>query len=1027
MRRERFRTLLFLSLFLILLGGRIVIAQEVTGSINGVVRDQSGAVIAGATVTAANQQRRFTATADQDGSYSFTSLPPDAYKISAAAPGFGTTELDNVVVELGRTLRVNMELQVGAMNEVVNIDSSREPIVDVSSSKTSVNITERQIAVLPKSLDFSSVIRVAPGTRGETKAGGFQIDGASGAENVFIVDGVEVTDLVTGTLGSTKSIPLDFVKEVQVKSAGYEAEFGGATGGVINVVTRGGTNDYHGEFRMEYTSDTFRGSNNFGLRLNRLDPTQRTAEYFRIPKFPSQFLNPTFTLGGPIVKEKLWFFTSYTPQFNRVDSVINLIKPIARGDTEIKRLDTRSVESKTRLDFLITRLDWAPSSKVSVFAIFTNSPIRTEGPASLPFETTSLFTFSNPRYEFQGGYIPSSQVSFGVNWQITPRLILSFRGGHNYLNAKFGNYDIPVNTPLVIISTPCTRPECAPGTTAAGRPTIQTNFLTEIDQTRRTNLNVDATYITTIFGQQHVFKGGYQTNLLSSRIEDGFSGGVFQFFFDRSFTGKRGNFGYYTVGDQGTTGDIDSSNQGFFFQDAWQVHRRVTLNLGVRFEKEFLPSFPVRTDFHPTIPPDVAANVPRRAIDFGFGEKVAPRIGGAWDVFGNGKLKLSGSFSLFYDTMKYDLPRLSFGGGKILFTVRKLEQPDFRGITLQNQPGEIIFGPIDAALPANVTLPGERPNIDPDLKPFRLREYSAAAEYSLRNDLVVSARFTRKEVDRAIEDVGGTDKDGNISYTIGNPGFGFTRRFFNPPTPKAVREYTGLELRLDKRFSKNWYANISYIYSKLFGNYSGLASSDENGRTSPNITILFDLPELIFDTFGKPLYGRLATDRPNTFRTFAAYTFNYKLGGKSMVTEVGGAQTIFQGIPITTSLNARVGESGVNIGVFPSGRGDLGRTPVFTNTDLVVNHIINISDRVKIKFSLNVFNLFDERNAGDLFANLVAPGQFVAYKDLNDYLNSKGDFMQRIEKQKLLVDPRYKLPTTFQGPRNVRFNFGIQF
>src|SRR6185503_10442746 len=112
---------------------------------------------------------------------------------------------------------------------------------------------------------------------------------------------------------------------------GYEAEFGGATGGVINVVTRGGTNDYHGEFRMEYTSDTFRAKNNLNLRLDRLDSTQQTAEYFRIPKFPSQFLNPTFTLGGPIVKEKLWFFTSYAPQFNRVDNIVNLIKPIARG------------------------------------------------------------------------------------------------------------------------------------------------------------------------------------------------------------------------------------------------------------------------------------------------------------------------------------------------------------------------------------------------------------------------------------------------------------------------------------------------------------------------------------------------------------------------------------------------------------------------------------------------------------------------------------------------------------------------
>jgi outer membrane receptor protein involved in Fe transport len=123
--------------------------------------------------------------------------------------------------------------QVGAS---VNVVANEEPLVDVTSNKVATNITQEKIELLPKTLRFDSVVATAPGTRNEGKAGGFQIDGASGSENTWIIDGLEVTRVFDGVLGNTKNIPFDFVREVQVKSAGYEAEFGGATGGVVNVV-----------------------------------------------------------------------------------------------------------------------------------------------------------------------------------------------------------------------------------------------------------------------------------------------------------------------------------------------------------------------------------------------------------------------------------------------------------------------------------------------------------------------------------------------------------------------------------------------------------------------------------------------------------------------------------------------------------------------------------------------------------------------------------------------------------------------
>ncbi len=1014
----------------ILVGG----VQEVTGSIKGVVRDQTSAIVAGATVTAKNTQRSHEATTDAFGNYTFTNLQPGIYTITATAPGFTTYEVNELNLELGRTLQVNMDLKAGGQDEIVNVTAADTAYVDVTSSKTAVNINEMQIRVLPKTLNFSSVLEVAPGTRSENKSGGFQIDGASGIENVFVVDGVEVTEIIEGSLPTSKNTPLDFVKEVQVKSAGYEAEYGGATGGVVNVVTRSGTNEFHGEGRFEYTSDSFRAEDNPTQRLNPLDPQQQTVEYFANPrgKDGTRLINPTFTLGGPVIKDRLWFFLGYAPQYEIQTRRLDLIKPVATGDTAIQTLNTRLVDYRTKRDYLIGRLDFAPSSKINVFTSFQNNPIKTEGPANvLDFQTTSAPVFVNPRYPFQGGYTPAWQVSGGATWSITPNLIVSARAGHNYFNNKGGSYDILPNTPLVIISSPCTQPECAADTRVTGRPVIDTNSLTEFDIIRRTNFYGDATWVKSFGGQQHIIKGGYQINRLSNNVEFSASGGVFRYVFDRTFARKRGKYGYYIVDEFATTGNVSSSNQGVFIQDTWQTHKNLTLNLGIRFENEFLPSFPIRTDFHPDIPPDIAQGTSTRPIDFGWGDKIAPRIGAAWDVLGDGKVKVSGSFSIFYDTMKYELPRSSFGGDKFLRTFRKLEQADYRGINLTNQPGDVILGPIDLRFPSNVTLPGSRPTIDPDLKPFKMREFSFAVDYNFSKDWLFSARFTRKDVLRAIEDVGGLDSQGNEVYTIGNPGFGATVDFFDPPTPKAVREYTGLELRLDKRFSKNWYANFSYIYSKLYGNYSGLASSDEVfngfGRTSPNVNRNFDLPALNFDANGDPILGRLATDRPHTFKTFAAYRFDYKGFGKNMSTEIGGSQFIYQGTPITTLVSATV-EGSIDLPLFAFGRGDAGRTEVFTQTDLVVSHFINVSERVRFKFSFNVFNLFDERNVTDPFVEILGPGQNVNFRTLAEYLSATPDGVrQRISSQNLVLDPRYQQAVGFQNPREARISFGIQF
>ncbi len=1027
-----------LLIFVLLAGISPLAAQEVVGNIQGIVTDQSGGVIPGVEITVASAQRSLSAVTDATGTYHFLNLPPDTYTVTAKMIGFSTVKRDDILLSLGRTLQINFELKPAATAVTVEVTGTQEAIVDVTSSKTSVNITQSQMDLLPKGLNFSSVLEVAPGARDESKAGGFQIDGASGAENTFIVDGVEVTRLFGGTLGSTKNVPIEFVKEVQVKSAGYEAEYGGATGGVVNVVTKGGTNDFHGEFRLEYTSDTFRGHDNPTLRYNPLDSTSQTAENFFNPygKNKTRFMNPNFSMGGPLVKDKLWFFGAYAPQFTRETQITQLIKPIAKGDTAVQVLNAKPFDYKTKNDYGVVKLDFAASTKLSLYASYNWSPSKTEG-ALIGAQTSSQSTFDYARYGFQGGYTPAWSLAFGGTYAPTPKLIFAFRGGKNYLNDKGGSYDIPTGIQRNIISAPCDPAKfgtCPPGTTTTGNLNITADTLTVYDISTRWNVNADATYITRLFGQQHIFRGGYQANMLGNNVFYGLTMPRLYLYYGASdpYTGSSGKYGYYATYYFARSGNVSNSNRGFFLQDQWQIHKRVTINVGVRFENEAIPPYPINASGHPDLSPDLIAQGNTIPISFGWGDKIAPRVGGAWDVFGDGKLKFSASYSVFYDTMKYDLPRGSFGGEVYLREWRALDTLDPNSIKLPTPyglggPGELFFGPVDYRYPSNVWGPNDRPGIDPNLHAMKEHEYSATLEYAFTPTLSISGRFTRKALDYAIDDVGGTDAKGNEVYTIGNPGYGSTVEFFTPPTPKAVRRYTGFEFRIDKRFSNRWYSSLSWVNSQLFGNYGGLASSDEDGRANPNANRYFDLPELVYDTHGNAYLGRLATDRPNTLKIYGGYAVPWRIAGKVQETQIGLSQFIYQGIPIQTKLYELTGNGGDYI--YPEGRGDMGRTPVMPRTDMLFTHLWKVSEGVSLRAGFNVSNVFDTRRATNINPYYINQntGKRVAYRDMTDLLTSNGDWKARAAKAKDPLNPLYGLPSSWMGARELRWSFGVQW
>ena len=548
----------------------------------------------------------------------------------------------------------------------------------------------------------------------------------------------------------------------------------------------------------------------------------------------------------------------------------------------------------------------------------------------------------------------------------------------------------------------------------------------------RKNYNADAGYTFNAAGQ-HTLKGGWQMNQLGNNVNSStYANGYYRYYWNLSYrcvtsqcNGQQtGTYGYYRYRFLGTTGDVSSNNQAFFLQDTWRVNKHLTLNLGIRTEREYLPSFAV------------ANNIPSHAIEFGWGQKFSPRIGMAWDPLGDGNQRIYASWGHFYDIMKYELPRGSFGGDQWYETYFALDDPNWvrlnKGIPAdpRNIRGK-FFEYVNWRIPVNDP---NKNGIDPSLKPMKQEMFDLGYERSLSASLVASARYTNRRLIRTIEDVGTLGPEGE-GYFIANPGFGVTADPKTwakgiPTTPKAHRQYDALELRVDKRFSRTYQFAISYTWARQYGNYAGLASSDEvtvdsrgngNGRNSPNVNRNFDLPWVYYTEKGTFAEGALATDRTHSLKLFGGYTLNSALGSTTFSPNI----FVLSGTPVTTEVTAIS-----SVPTAPYGRGDLGRTPLFFNTDFNVMHDfkpIKSKEQMKFRIEGTVFNLFNNSTITNNFntMNHVDYGQlqFDNEADIFKGFNAKA----MMKAQDLPVDPRYRQANTFQSPRNIRLQFTFFF
>ena len=1084
MRKTFTKTALLMSLVLCLAG--IALGQETTGSIEGYVKDPTGALVPNITVTITTAKAtvgdttstgvgagfKRTATTNDEGSFRVIQVPPGWYDIvTTPSSGFGESRYENVQVAIGKATQLTVTVNPGNAVNTVDIVASEAVPVDATSSSIQTTINAQKIELIPKSTGFTGLLKTVPGTRPESRSGGFSVDGSSGGENVFVIDGQEVTNYRTGTLNETYNVPTQLVQEVQVKSTGFDATYGGATGGVVSVVTRGGGNEFHGEFGLQFETPKFNGTpvpllTRFTTGSATTNPVTfaQTSEYFNPAKTSGTNTFPTANLGGPIVKDRVWFFTSYTPQIFRTDVTTPYYTNLPAAQRTY--INSERYTRNRKYEYAFGRIDANPFDKLRLTGTYLWNPVIDEG--SIP--TTSFTNVSSSGFGFnniptanygspigvltganftsrQGGRQSSNLVTASGVYTATSKLIFDGRYTRGFLNEKLGNYFVPETVQIFSCGTPNAAFPCA--TTGA-------NTITTKDVSVRESWEGSAAYIFNAKGQ-HELRGGYQRFTIFNDVQSGNNAvGRISYNYGTSITtligvtSTPGAVGSGSFRRTGTNGHGSNLSQSIFIQDKYQPTSRLTLNLGIRFEKENLPSF----NQFPSL------------INFGWGDKIAPRLGFAYDLKGDGTTKIFASYGMFYDRVKFALPRGLFGGDIFLEDYFELFPGDtstsfnignivggFTGPSICPSSGFITAGARSRCqrnLRVNSNEPGASAlnggAVDPDLRPFRQTEFTVGGEKQFRQDFVFRVRYTYKNVDEAVEDAGIVNAAGSEAYIIGNPGRGLHLQTLQSlgylKSTRPQRRYDGVEFVLDKRFSRNWYMNVNYTISRLYGNYSGLASSDEphlvDGRLAPGVSRAFDLPFIGFTAKGEPDNGRLQTDRPHVFNIYGSYILDW-MKSKTNSTEFSAFQTVTSGQPQTTTI---YGASTVTPQIF-LGRGDLGRSPMFSQTDFNITHRYRFGGdkRITAAFDLNILNLFDQKTVTGIYttmnpssapanpANLGFSGPTAAAQYANGYTGGTllNPILAYIAARADRSDIRYKQPFLYQTPRVVRFGFRILF
>jgi len=945
---------------------------QTTGQIIGTVADPQGAVLPGVTVTATSPQLQGerTAVTDSTGTFRIPSLPPGVYTVKVTLSGFQDLTQENVTVSLDKTANLGLKMQLAGVSASINV-SAQSPVIDTTSAAGGVTVDQAMMQKLPVARNFYATAQFAPGVTSD--AVGPTMLGSSGAENKYIIDGIDATGIATGS--QMKTVLVDFIDQVNVKTEGANAEFGGFTGGIVEAITKSGSNKFSGSGFVFGQGGSLQQANSTA--------SQRPQTTTTVTNIAHQF-DGGFTLGGPIMKDRLWYFAGYNP-FNERDEA-SVIRPLGSTpgtpgvgavvpQTTTRNLYSGKVTYKAGRNQTVDFSILGDPSKQNGYVV---NPNTIAGPPS-----TFNGTIDSGSADFRGTY----NGVFANNWQIT-----GMAARHHEIQTYGGD---GTNIPALIDQT------VSPNLRTGGFAGFENhNF-------KRDDYKAD---LTRYLGA-HTIKGGFEGLRVDSRVER-FSGGAGQQINILPSISGSGIFyrHRYFVNDQAPgydrsnpatwqialplTSEPVNHNYGAYAQDQWRVLPNLTIEGGVRWEKRNLGD-------------RFGASV----IDLS--KNWAPRIGVSWDPMNDGKSKVFAHYGRYFEDIPMDINIRAFGGEVTCFCY------NFDPSTSNTTP--------DPTAPKRSTLLGGPEPVDPALKGQYVEEFLVGAEREIRLSLSLGIRYNHRKLANVIEDFLVPSQG---TYFIANPGQGTLGQelsfidYTTAPAPLAKRNSDSVELTATKRFTHNWQLLASYTWQKLEGNYDG-TFQNSTGQLDPNINSAFDYGDFLINAQGK-----LTNDRTNQIKVQAGYTVSK---GALNNLELGVITHWYSGLPLT-AYGYSFAYSNWEYYLTP--RGSLGTGPSDYEADVHFGYPIKVGGRALATINADIFNVLGRQSITvlDQRYNLIQDGNCAGIPDGD--CNGDGGLLHNgntINPVAQLSDPRatatnpdfLKAGSNFTGQRSLRL--GVRF
>jgi len=1007
-----FRNLkIFLTmLIVVLLAAPVLFAQSsTTGSIEGTVSDNTGAPLPGVTVevrSAALQGVR-SDTTDLKGHFRFTLLPAGSYNVSATLSGFNTVQQQNVGVQLNKT--VTLDVRMSAAVQASITVTAAAPVVDVTTAQSGANITAQTLQSLPLARNFTAAAQVAPGVATEQTgpaAGQVTVYGSSGAENDYIVDGLDTTGIAAGL--NVKRINMETIAEENVLTGGMPAEYGRLTGGAIVAVTKSGSNEFHGA--------AFGYDSGGGLQSRPTIAPDVSSSATTITDSGRTNYDIGANLGGFIVRDRVWFFGTYDHQ-RQTNQSIRVNTPLAvpgfnlgiggQIPTNIKRelYDAKLTLSLTPNHLLNLSVLGDPSESTGAQFAITGPPSTFNG------------TNKTGGDDYNAVYTGVFGTRFNVNANYGRHNEKNELGGPGATLALFQDRTNPLGTGQIVSS--------------GGFGSFDNS------KYKRDLYKADAS---TFLGA-HTLKIGIDNEKMQTVDNRFYSGGDWIRKFKCGSTAgsacPSGQTVYYRhevfLNDQAPGFSLTSpsswltaianplvvvpktQNNAYYAQDQWKILSNLTLNAGVRYEQQ-----------------KVGDRFGQWQINLK--NNWAPRVGLIWDPTNSGRSRAYVNFGRFFEAIPMDINIREFGGEISL----DVDNFNASAGALTPDPALTHYS-VAAQRQAFRILGGGTVPVDPNMKAQFVDEYLVGYDFELVPSMMVGVKGTYRNLGRVVEDM--LVPSGN-DYFVTNPGQGLgaeggTINGDTVPVPKPTRKYTGVEVHAQKRFSNNYQFYSSYTWSRLKGNYDGTFQSS-TGQLDPNINSAYDYADFEVNNSGG---GFLSNDRTHMFKLSGSYTVGT---GFAHGLEFGLSTHYYTGMPLTAYGYA---SSYRNWEYYLTPRGSLGRGPADYEADVHAGFPI-AAGPTRVTLLLDVFNVLnrqaktqlDQRynlSTDPVCAGITADPNFAPGTPQH-LCNDDGGIMNApggVQPSCLIANPRatatnpsfLKAGTAFTQPRQIRLGARITF